>query len=323
MVTATESLRHVVIAAALLASFSRPALGADPDDSAKERARELMTKGRKARAGADLAGALQSFSEADEIMHVPTTGLEVARALKDLGRLVDSAHALERLEALPAAAAEPDVFVKARRAAKDMKLELDARIPSLRISASPREASGTQLTLDGKPIDPNEAASGLRVDPGRHVATAERRGVVQQRIVQLTESGSADVAFDFGSARESVPAPRPRPAKATARSYVVYGLTGFSVAAVGTGIGLAVWSTQRKASLERECSPHCSASEVTDLRIGYVAANVTTAVGVAAGLAALTVHFVGSSRRPSKRDSARSLSVTAGAGPGVTLLGTF
>jgi len=320
--TSWEKARTIALVGVLLASIPRPALAQAPDEAAKEHARELMTKGRQARANADLTAALQSFGEADAIMHVPTTGLELAKTLRDMGRLVEAADALERVEALPPSANEPEVFANARRAAKDMKLELDSRIPSLRVTCSPSDASGTRVTVDGKPVDPSHAAAGLRVDPGRHVTTAERNGAVQQRVVQLAESGSADVAFDFGSKDDALPRPT-RSNKTTTSSYVMYGLTGLAVAGVGTGVGLFLWSNHRASSLDERCAPHCGAQQVTDLRIGYVAANVTTAIGVASGLAALTLYFVRPVPTASKRDASRSLGLSAGPGPDVTVHGTF
>jgi len=303
--------------------LATPALADAPDEAAKERARELMAKGRQARAGADLAAALRSFSEADAIMRVPTTGLELAKTLRDLGRLVEAAAAVERVEALPENAAEPEVFASARRAAKDMKLELEARIPSLRVTCSPSDASATRVTLDGKPVDAAQAALGLRVDPGRHVTTAARSGAVQQRVVQLAESGAADVVFDFGVPGDDA-FPRSAPnAKTPTSTYVLYGLTGLAVAGVGTGVGLAVWSNQREKQLERGCAPRCGAEQVTNLRIGYVAANVTTALGVASGVAALTLYFVRPSPRARQRDSARAITLSAGPGPGVNVMGSF
>jgi hypothetical protein len=317
-----KSARRLAVAIAISASFATPAL-ADPDEASKEHARELMTKGRQARSSADLAAALSNFSAADEIMHVPTTGLEVAKTLRDMGRLVEAAAALERVEAIPENPTEPEAFSTARRAAKEMGLELDARIPSLRLTSSPVDASGTRVTLDGKAVDEKQAAGGLRVDPGRHVATAERQGVVQQRVVELAESGSADVNFDFGSGLAESAPPLPRAARASTSRYVIYGLTGLAVAGIGTGIGLAVWSNQRQSTLEERCAPRCNAEHVTDVRIGYVAANVTTAIGIASGLAALTVYFVRADRAAPKRETAGSLSVSAGMGPNVSLRGTF
>jgi hypothetical protein len=315
--------RYLPIAAAIFASVGSPAWAAPVDDAAKEHARELMTKGRQARASADLSAALHHFSEADAIMHVPTTGLEVAKTLEDLGRLVEAAEASQRIAALPAKADEPEVFASARRAAKDLRLELDARIPSLRITSSPADASSTHLTLDGKPIDAAEAGSGLRVDPGRHVATAERHGAIQQRVVQLAESGSADVAFDFGGDVDSAAVPPTRPAKTPTSTYVMYGLTGLAVAGIGTGVGLAVWGNQRESALSRHCAPRCSGQQVTDVRIAYVAANVTTAIGIASGLAALTVYFVRADRSAPRRDTGRELAISAGPGPAVRVQGTF
>ncbi len=325
MATRDEKLRYktsFALLALLAAHWSAPAYAAAPDDAAKERARELMAKGRKARAGADLAGALESFREADEIMHVPTTGLELAKALRDLGRLVAAAEVIARVEAIPEGAAEPGAFATARSAAKEMKLELDARIPSLRITSSPADPATTRLTLDGKPVEAEQAARGLRLDPGRHVATAERGGSVQERVVELAESGSADVAFEFTPPRDTTPSTEARRTGTPSSTYVIYGLTGLAAVGLGSGVGLALWSNSRRATLERECAPRCSAQQVTDVRIGYVAANVTTAIGVASGLAALTLYFVRDGRRPPRRGATRSISITP-TGPGVTLSGTF
>lgn len=321
--TSSRNMRPFAFSLAIVLGFSAPALGADPSAASKERARELMAQGRKARADADWTAALQSFIQADQIMHVPTTGLEVAKTFKELGRLVEAADMLDRVAALPEAAGEPEVFASARRAAHELRLELDARIPRLRVTASPEDASGTRLSVDGKPVDAARAAEGLRVDPGRHVATAERAGAVQQRVVQLLESGSAEVTFELVSpATESALPERVRQVKTPTSTYVIYGLTGLAVAGIGTGIGLGVWANQRQSALETECAPRCADQQVTNVRIAYVAANVTTAIGVASGLGALGVYFLRSAPSAPQRETARSLAVAV-AGPGVTVFGSF
>jgi hypothetical protein len=79
--------RGVVAAVVLLTA---PAAWAQPTETDRESAREFMAKGRDARSNDDIRQALQHFRSADEIMHVPTTSLEVAKAQADLGMLVEA-----------------------------------------------------------------------------------------------------------------------------------------------------------------------------------------------------------------------------------------
>src|SRR5438445_7585866 len=93
------SKRSLLFALAL-ALLSTRAL-AEPTPPQKDLARSLMQKGRDARQAHDNKAALESFKAADDIMHVPTTGFEVARALADLGRLVEAHDVLLRVMAIP------------------------------------------------------------------------------------------------------------------------------------------------------------------------------------------------------------------------------
>jgi hypothetical protein len=51
---------------------------AEPSPGEKETARALMDEGDRKLSKQDLRGALQAYQGADQIMGVPTTGLEVA-----------------------------------------------------------------------------------------------------------------------------------------------------------------------------------------------------------------------------------------------------
>src|SRR5262249_49902102 len=70
---------------AVLLFASNAAFAQQPSASDRETARALMAEGRERRDAGDLAAALKSFQTADSIMHVPTTGLEVARTLDKMG----------------------------------------------------------------------------------------------------------------------------------------------------------------------------------------------------------------------------------------------
>ncbi|HEX4448937.1 MAG TPA: hypothetical protein VH044_19485, partial [Polyangiaceae bacterium] len=90
--------------AALLAA---PSAGAQPSAADRETARSMMQEGRDLREKGDLKGALQRFKAADDIMHVPTTSLEVARTQVSLGLLVEALDTIANIHKVPPAADEP------------------------------------------------------------------------------------------------------------------------------------------------------------------------------------------------------------------------
>src|SRR5215216_121208 len=56
----------------------------------RESARQFLDRGDEQVEKGELEGALASYQAAHELMHVPTTGLEVARLLVKLGKMVEA-----------------------------------------------------------------------------------------------------------------------------------------------------------------------------------------------------------------------------------------
>jgi hypothetical protein len=263
-------------------------------------------------------------------MHVPTTTLEVARTMTALGMLLEASALLEGLEKEPEIADEPDVFVNARQAAKELGRELEQRIPRLHFNDA---AGAARVTLDGKALDAGALSDSVRVNPGRHVALAEQGGVKRKRQLDVAEGSTLEVSFGFtaAAASEAPRAGEPTSARKSSRTrpstIAIYGLSGLAVAGVGTGIGVGLWANQRKAQLESSCAPHCSERDVTQLRSGYVAANIAAGVGLASAVAAVTIYFARprESEGQNRHASASSLAIAASAGgePGLSVAGSF
>ena len=160
------------------ASLSLVLLGsatARADATASERAtaRKRMDDGYQRRARGDLEGALADFLAADAIMHVTTTGLDVARTLGDLGRLREArARALE-VTRLPPLAREPLPLRAARLQASALVVSLESRIPRVRIRVDGEEAY-QHWTLDGQDIPIAALAQPIMVDPGDHQIRLDR-----------------------------------------------------------------------------------------------------------------------------------------------------
>src|SRR5262245_66695671 len=101
---AFHSLRRRVFAWLRACSFvmlSSALAVAAPSAQDRERARGFMDLGDDKTAAGDLEGALKAYQAADGIMGVPTTGLEVARALEKLGRLIEARDACVRVTRFP------------------------------------------------------------------------------------------------------------------------------------------------------------------------------------------------------------------------------
>src|SRR3954469_7244655 len=103
--------RYSAIAVVLLpATFALDAGAAEPKAAQKKIARGLLDEGRAKDERGDHKGPLESFRAADNLMHVPTTALEVARQEIALGLLVDARDTLLRVRRSPVNPGEPAVF---------------------------------------------------------------------------------------------------------------------------------------------------------------------------------------------------------------------
>src|SRR5438067_1428679 len=130
-----ELTRRLLTACAVSALIlgTTPTALAEPSLSDKETARSLMDDGDAKRDKGDFKSALKSYEAADAIMHVPTTGLEVARAQAQLGLLLEARETLGRVIRLPPKPGEPPPFVAARKTAESLSAEIAARIPSVTV----------------------------------------------------------------------------------------------------------------------------------------------------------------------------------------------
>lgn len=120
------------IAFVLVLALPGLASAATPNAADRETARTYMTEGRKQRDENDLKAALRAFEAADAIMHVPTTGLEVAKTEAMLGQLVEGRDVALRVARSSPEPGEPAPFAEARAAARKLADELEGRIPSIR-----------------------------------------------------------------------------------------------------------------------------------------------------------------------------------------------
>ena len=101
-----HAVRRAVLCAATVATCAvvttwAPLASAEPTAADRETARSLMQEARDLRDKGHVQDALKRFKAADDIMHVPTTGLEVARTQASMGMLVEARDTVANIRKLP------------------------------------------------------------------------------------------------------------------------------------------------------------------------------------------------------------------------------
>jgi hypothetical protein len=114
-------------ASAVALLLAAPAAHAQVSGADRETARSMMQEGRDLRDKGDLKGALQRFKSADDIMHVPTTSLEVARTQVALGQLIEALDTIANIRKTPAGADDPAPFKDARVKADELDAQVEGK----------------------------------------------------------------------------------------------------------------------------------------------------------------------------------------------------
>jgi hypothetical protein len=209
-----RSVRPILAAWALLVAVSIGApVRAAPSEGQRESARRFMTQGTTQYQAGNLAVALAAFRAAHDIMNVPTTGLEVARTLGALGKLMESRKVAAEVQSSPPEAGEPPQFGAAREEAKRMLTELDQRIPKLRVVVSGLpQGTSAALVVDGRDVraDPEGLVA---VNPGLRLVNVLATGYAPaESKVEVKERSVVDVPVTLQPIAAQAPAARPTPA---------------------------------------------------------------------------------------------------------------
>jgi hypothetical protein len=159
-------------------------VAAEPSAAERDTARTLMAEGDRLRTAGDLRGALTRYQAAHAIVHVPTTGLDLARLQSQLGLLVEARSTLTEVVHTPVAANEPKVFAECRSQALTLLNELETRVPAIKTDVLPPAAAYT-LSVDGVTLPTEIRGLPYRVNPGPHSVRVDAPGF-QPEYRQLT-----------------------------------------------------------------------------------------------------------------------------------------
>jgi hypothetical protein len=283
--------------AAIVASMLVTAVAsAEPSAADRETARTLMDQGHVLLEKGDVKEALKHFQAADEIMHVPTTAVPVAKLQASLGLLVEARDTLaSSMRRTPEKATDPQPFKDARAEGERLDASLAGRVPGLTITVKGvGDGEKPALAIDG--LDMPAAALGLprAVDPGHHVVVAKTATAEGRQELDLREGEQKAVEITFVSTgAPAIPPPRAMPdtptASATSHSpglvtWVGVGLAGAGVIA-GSVTGLMAIS--KTPGLTGECANHiCGPTAHSDLDSANTLATVSNVAFAVAGVGA-------------------------------------
>lgn len=260
----------------LVASSS---LAADePSEAERGAARELVYSGDRLAEGGNHQAALERYLAADEIMGVPSTGIEVARSYEKLGRLIEAKAKADEVASYPRRDDEPAPFTEARLAATQLSKALGKRIPNLTIELTGVAPSDVVIRVDG--IERGDGP----IDPGDYLVRAEAVGYAPaSEKVTIADGDDATVTLELS----------PIAAEGGIDGFDVMAVAGFSLGGVGLVVGVVTgglsWSAT--SSLKERCDGgRCPVAEEDELSRANTLATVSDVsfvvmgVGVAVGV---------------------------------------
>jgi hypothetical protein len=324
-----------------LTCFSLPAVAQQVDeDQARAAARQLADEGFDAFQAGDFKTATDRFGRAFDVLRVPRIGLDYARSLEKVGRLVEASERYAEISRLPVPTLKAEVHAQAQR---DAALELEAlrpRLPRLKISVSGL-TPGAKVTLDGRPFAVALLDTAVPVDPGEHVVEVVEGDRSDRRTLAIGERESQALSLLLPPPPPAAPEPQAPPPSAVPvtplpqrddsgpRPLVVGGWIGVSVGAAGLllgGISAGIAWKQNEALEESGgceedvCAPSLQADvdSYARSRIASTVGFVLGGVAVATGATLLIVDLVSASE-PETPAPLRAWVGPAGAG----LYGTF
>ena len=263
----------------------------------RETARTLMDQGRELREKGNMQEALKRFQAANDIMHVPTTAIEVAKAQVALGLLVEARDTVAALRQIPAAR-DSQLFKEARTKAEELDTSLNGRVPALTITASgAAPGQDVDLEIDGVKVPSGVLGLPRSVDPGHHLITAKpataegkqeidvREGEQKPVEVALIGTGAAAPVGEETPTPEEGEAPHKKSHSPTVLTFVGIGLAGAGVIA---GSVTGALSISKKSSLASQCPNQiCGPSSYSALDSANLFATVSDVSFGAAGAGAV------------------------------------
>jgi len=265
----------------------------------------------------EAAGALREAVKNDPKVQYQ---LDFARSLVKIKSFVEASELADAV----IASQEPNAQ-RAKQVAAQLKKDIDARIPTLKIEVSGAEASAASVTVNGETAEIGKA---LRFDPGSYTVrgrTGSQPEVTER--LELAESEHRTVTLSLGKSTE----PAPTEPKTSGGGNMAPAAVLYAVGGVGLVIGavMGVLAFNKTGEVEELCGGTVCPPELADevaLAQDYgTASTVAFAIGGLGVAAAIILTFtVGLDSGDAPAAEKKEVSVTPYIGPlGAGVRGTF
>jgi hypothetical protein len=278
-----------------LASFA-PLVASAQSDEALADARAAAGEGATAFREQRYADAIDLFQRAESLVHAPPHLLFIARSYAALGKIVKAREVYRKVlrDHLPPGA--PAAFERAQASATTELADMEARIPTVKITVVGADAQSVAATMDGaavpsavfgiaRPVEPGEhkfRAIGEGLDSGEQALTIAERAH-ESLVLTLKPAPGVHLPTTAPAATpETTRAPAPTApaagnptadqasAPSSANSLRIGSYVGFGVGAVGLAVGtiFVLKSHATKSDVQKLCSdggcPESQRSEIMD-----------------------------------------------------------
>ena len=304
------------------------AAGVSPIDATaaqRKEATDHFTAGKQALQISDLERAISELRASLEVVDSPNAHLELARALRDSGRIADAWLEYGRAsETATELAPKEERYLKTAEAAVNERVDVEAKLALVAVTVANAPA-GTTMKVAGRVVAPEAWNAPLVVSPGSvDVVLTDSRGaeIARRTVIAATgqtvpvsldgataappppvEKAKADVSEEDHSGAgdgappaelPSSPPPEPTsdPRKLRPFAYVAGGI-GVAGLASFTVFGLLSSSTY--SDLQKVCPRGCPPDKHGEIDSGVTQqtiANVSLAAGLVALAAGTTIFFL-------------------------------
>ncbi len=345
-------LASCAIGGLLLASADALAAGVSPldaDAAQKKQATEHFAAGKKAFDSGDFDRAVTELTASLDVVDSPNARLELARALRDSGKLAEAWTQYGRaLEAATSLAPKEPRYAQTGEAASSERADVEKKLALVAIAVV-GPPTGAKLSVGGRDLPRSDWAAPVVVNPGavevvlsdsagaelaratvnatvgrttalsidahpRPAARAREADAAESADPQENDTSDEDADTQAAPARPLVPPPAESAPRSPLRT-AAYVAGGVGLAGMATFTVFGMLTTSIYGDLKSTCPRGCPPERRGEIDSGVLdqtLANVGLGVGLVGLAAGTTMFFLGAPKPASASAGAASLVVAPG-----------
>ncbi|MET0388810.1 MAG: hypothetical protein ABW321_22750 [Polyangiales bacterium] len=280
-----KKLRFIASVLVMLSALD-VAAQAPSEDASRTAARVLGEHGVEAYWAKDYVAASNHLEKAYRLFATPTLGLYSARALANLGQLVEAAERYRETARMSVAVGDIAAQQRAQEDAATELAELQPRIPVLTVELNV-PAPQVAITLDGVADSGELVNAGRPTNPGEHRLQASFGVQRREQQVRLAEHDHKLLQLQFeraNAAEPVVPVQPTAPRDGASKLYVPLAITAIALGGAGLATaGITALAASGKCS-DGNCDTEADKSSYDTLRTISTVSIWTGAVVVAGGV---------------------------------------